>query len=169
MTDKKLSGTPEQILNQILIANGCWIGIDGSVLPPKGMGQFAFEELVERCRKAAANAVQGLPLEPFWHDQNPWNDRLIYVPVEELAECHIAIGRPYLLVDGKSVPYSVELCLGHFRQYGDKLDAYILTGPLTTAGIRFGPEGSDYLSPGFSLPKMRALMLKYGSQQRKSA
>ncbi|RUX60138.1 hypothetical protein [Mesorhizobium sp. M7A.F.Ca.CA.002.12.1.1] len=162
-------GTPEQILNQILVANGCWISSDGSVSPPKGMGQFAFEELVERCRKAAANAVQGLPLEPHWHDQNPWADRLTYVPIEELAECFMGLGRMVHLNDNEVTMCDVAFVLQNWAQYGDKLDAYILTGPLTTAGIRFGPDGPDYLSPGFSLPKLRALMLKYGSQERKSA
>lgn len=108
-------------------------------------------------------------IAPHWHDQNPWNDHLIYVPLEELAECCIVIGKTFAQFDDKPLIYEVHHMLDHWNEYGAKLDAYILTGATLTAGVRFGPEGPDYLSPGFALPKLAALLKKYGSQKRKSA
>jgi hypothetical protein len=160
--------TQEDVLCELLKANGCTVTPDKAVLPPMGMGQFAFEELVARCRQQVADAAVKVT-GPHWHDQNPWADRLMYVPLEELAECFMGIGRLVRLNDNEVTMCDVAFVVQNWRQYGDKLDAYILTGPLTTAGIRFGPEGPDYLSPGFSLPKLWALIRKYGSQQRKSA
>lgn len=110
-----------------------------------------------------------MSLTPHWHAQNPWADRLIYVPIEELAECGIHVGQLIAQVGELDHIWTVEIELDYWSQYGSKLDAYILTGPILTGGVRFGPDGADYLSPGFSLPKLRALMLKYGSQKRKTA
>ncbi|MEQ1950958.1 hypothetical protein [Mesorhizobium sp. CN2-181] len=98
---------------------------------------------------------------PFWHGQNPWADSLVYVPIEELAACSMLIGRNLQLADGTTVICTIEHMLNHWHEYGDKLDAYVLTGPLLTGGVRFGPEGENYLSPGFSLPKLRELMIKH--------
>jgi hypothetical protein len=62
-----------------------------------------------------------------WHFDNPWRDKAIYVPVENVA------------------PLS-------FRRYvddfGPKLDAYILVQPdgRHEAGIRFGDKPDQYLS-----------------------
>jgi hypothetical protein len=106
---------------------------------------------------------------PHWHEQNPWKDRVLYIPLAELAECHQTTGKPYAYLDEKPLIYTVEMCLDHWREYGDKLDAYILTGKTFTAGVRFGPDGPDYLSPGFSLPKLWKLVQKYGNQARRSA
>lgn len=155
----------KSIYHRMLTGYGFLIKEEVVILPP-GMGEFAAAEIIQRCWLDAQ--IQGKDA-PHWHGQNPWADRLTYVPIEELAECYIAIGKPFAWVDGTPILYDVAHCLDQWGKYGDKLDAYILTGPLTTAGIRFGPEGPDYLSPGFSLPKLRALMLKYGSQKRKSA
>ncbi|WP_292362962.1 hypothetical protein [Mesorhizobium sp.] len=109
------------------------------------------------------------PKTSFWHQENPWKDQLIYVPIEELAECHMAIGRTLAIMNDKPILYDVAHCLDHWGEYGSMLDAYILTGAMFTAGVRFGPEGPDYLSPGFSLPKLTALLRKHQSQGRKSA
>jgi hypothetical protein len=106
---------------------------------------------------------------PHWHEQNPWKDRVLYIPLAELAECHAAIGKPYAYLDEQPLIYTVAMCLDHWREYGDKLDAYVLTGKTFTAGVRFGPDGPDYLSPGFSLPKLWKLVQKYGNQERRSA
>lgn len=101
-------------------------------------------------------APEGLP-GPHWHEQNPWKDQLIYVPIEELAACHIRLHPPFSNWDMVDA-------IAHWVQYGDKLDAYILVNwPVFTAGVRFGPEGHHYLSPGFSLPKLWELLWKYRS------
>lgn len=93
--------------------------------------------------------------EPHWHEHNPWKDELIYVTVEELALCSLHPGQKdnsWLMVD----------TIAHWTQYGDKLDAYILVGgPVLTAGVRYGPEGRHYLSPGFSLPKLNDLIKEH--------
>ena len=99
--------------------------------------------------------------DPHWHEQNPWKDELLYVPVEELAACWF---KPE---DAQNSWSMIEL-ISHWTQYGDKLDAYILVGgPVATGGVRFGPEGEHYLSPGFSLPKLHALKQKYLKPQRR--
>lgn len=89
--------------------------------------------------------------EPHWHEQNPWKDDLIYVTVEELAACHMRLEMP-------DNTWGMIEIIAHWAQYGDKLDAYILnSGPVMTAGVRYGPEDSHYLSGAFSLPKLMAL------------
>ncbi|ESX17902.1 hypothetical protein X766_16060 [Mesorhizobium sp. LSJC255A00] len=152
--------------HRLLAEHGFIINGEAAV-PPAGMGEFTAADIIQRCWLDAQ--IEANRVLPHWHDQNPWNDRLMYVPIEELAECFMGIGRLVHLNDNEVTMCDVAFVLQNWAQYGDKLDAYILTGPLTTASIRFGPEGPDYLSPGFSLPKLRALMLKYGSQKRKSA
>lgn len=92
---------------------------------------------------------------PFWHEYNPWNDRLIYVPIEELASCQLKIA-------DRHDPWGMINVIAQWTQYGDKLDAYILINSVEmTGGVRFGPQPHDYLSPGFSLPKLWALRQKY--------
>jgi hypothetical protein len=93
--------------------------------------------------------------EPHWHEQNPWKDTLVYVPLEELAACTIMVGN---LHDTWSMIDEI----AYWTQYGDKLDAYILVNCVEfTAGVRYGPEGSHYISPGFSLPKLYHLLQKH--------
>jgi hypothetical protein len=94
--------------------------------------------------------------DPHWHEQNPWKDTLIYVPIEDLAACWFNLDAPGNRWD------MIEI-ISHWTQYGgDKLDAYILTGgPVLTGGVRYGPESHHYLSPGFSLPKLYALMRQH--------
>lgn len=108
-------------------------------------------------------------IQPHWHDQNPWNDHLIYVPLDELAECCAAIGKTFAQFLGTPMKYEPFHMIQHWQEYGSRLDGYILTGPIVTAGIRFGPGGDEYLSPGFHLPKLAALLKKYRNQQRKTA
>ncbi len=64
-----------------------------------------------------------------WHFDNPWRDRVIYVPL-------------HLLVPVLDTHYQ--------RQYGQKLDAYLLPQPdgSFSVGIRYGAEPDQYLSPG---------------------
>lgn len=173
--------TIEQRINQKLITHGFWIGINGPV-PPKGMGGMKAGEIIERC-KAEAIAEAAAPVDeiatydpnvvtnydPFWHEHNPWNDHILYVPIEELAACHMSVGQPYARNGDEILIYTKEMVLDQWHQHGGKLDAYILTGPILTAGVRYGAEGREYLSPGFSLPKLWTLVQKYGEIKRKSA
>ena len=90
-----------------------------------------------------------------WHSHNPWADRLVYIPsLEELAVCLMA--NPAMRV--QSLLRWQEL---------KRADAYIL--PKATAkgfheaGIRFGPDGPDYLSPFCSDAALDLLLRKYRS------
>jgi len=92
---------------------------------------------------------------PFWHDENPWKDNLVYVTVEELAACHYSMTAP-------NRSWDVIEVIAHWAQYGDKLDAYILcNSPLFSAGVRYGPQGHDYLFPHLVLPKVKELRDRY--------
>jgi hypothetical protein len=81
---------------------------------------------------------------PHWHDDNPWADAVVYVPMEELAEA-VAGGPHESGTDGASV----EQTLAHWRAAGPRLDAYVLPQPdgRHSVGIRYGAEGHEYLSP----------------------
>lgn len=152
---------------------------DGYVKPPDGMGDFSAGELSRKLFEEARREISDSRLDikpvpmpepasgtiqagdgPFWHDQNPWNDHIIYVWPQELAECVFHLGKLMTTSDGVVI-CTPERMLAHWRQYGNKLDAYILTGKVITAGIRYGPYGPDYLSPDFSLPKLTSLLGKY--------
>lgn len=158
-------------INEKLLAQG-WIISNGQRLPPPGMGGFAAQEVLERVRREAegeaseteAPRTDVWPDKAYWHSSNPWKDELIYVPIEELAACVVFIDRPIQTKDGP-VTASLQFVLDMWRSHGSKLDAYILTGRTFTAGVRFGPDGPDYLSPGFSTPKLWALKLKYGARK----
>jgi len=83
-----------------------------------------------------------------WREHNPWEDRAVYVPVEELAEC--VSGGLIGLPDGSTVRNTTEFVLSRWHeQCGDRLDAYILPQPNQRhlLGVRFGPEGPQYLAP----------------------
>jgi len=104
--------------------------------------------------------------DPFWHDQNPWNDDLIYVPIEELADACLLIGtRVGIVKDHSSKVYTRQDVLDHWNQYGPNLDPYILPRTHPTAGVRYGPEGSEYLSTGFSETRLKELIRKYKEEK----
>lgn len=149
------------VLKEILLTNGCVINQEGQILPPPGMGAFAFQELLDRCRKEAEDEIRKLGIVPHWHEYNPWKDHIVYVPLEELAECHHALGRLLASHGKEPIVYTVRHTLEHWRQCGPKLDAYILTGKIITGGVRYGRKGEQYLSPGFYTPKLWALLQKY--------
>jgi hypothetical protein len=98
--------------------------------------------------------------EPWWHEQNPWKDSLIYVDIHDLAECALLIGSQ-VRVDGELITFTKADVLHHWSQYGNRLDPYVLTGKTITGGIRYGAEGSHYLSPGFSTAMLVGLIRKY--------
>lgn len=75
------------------------------------------------------------------------------MPIEELA-------------DALDDAYTAELRLAHWRQYGDKLDAYILRNGHFTIGVRYGDEPSEYLSVyAHDRSKIEALLKKYDNPQ----
>ena len=98
--------------------------------------------------------------KPFW--PNPWDD-VVYVPIEELVECHAGIGQSCGIPDGSSVIMTQELILENWKSYGPKLDAYILPQPSGwhDIGVRYGAEGSQYLSPMGDKKKVAALLSKW--------
>lgn len=85
------------------------------------------------------------------------------MPIEELAECHGGLGQLYGNLDGSSAILTKEEVLRHWRTAGDKLDAYILPQPSGDhcIGIRYGNDGSDYLSPLGDTKKVQALLKQY--------
>jgi hypothetical protein len=99
--------------------------------------------------------------EAYWHDHNPWKDSLIYVPIDELAEASMLIGSNVRMPDQSIKLFTKADVLAHWGQYGNQLDPYVLTGKTITGGIRYGAEGHQYLSPGFSTVKLIGLIRKY--------
>jgi len=75
----------------------------------------------------------------YWHKYNPWKDDVVYVPIESLAKC----------------TYDSMRNLDRWtKEHGGKLDAYILPQPSGDhcIGVRYGREGSEYMSP-HGIPK----------------
>ena len=72
----------------------------------------------------------------YWHEYNPWANDIIYIPLETAAELC-------------SYSWPSYETLWHWKQYSDKLDAYILPQPSGdhSVGVRYGKEGNEYLSP----------------------
>lgn len=102
-----------------------------------------------------------MTIKTFWHAENPWADNVVYVPLAALAE---AVSGGTVTSGGESVPYTSEFVLTHWAAFGDKLDAYILPQPAGrhSIGVRFGGEGSEYLSPYNANPGItNALLAKY--------
>jgi hypothetical protein len=101
---------------------------------------------------------------PYWHADNPWADKVVYVPLERLAAA-IEGGTIGIGATGKTVPYDVAFILQHWAHYGDKLDAYILPQPQPSrhsVGVRYGQFGSEYLSPHNANPeRVQALLEEF--------
>jgi len=98
-----------------------------------------------------------------WHNENPWKDHVVYVTLEELAEC-IAGGTITFFPSRQTAPLDVEYCLNRWHERGDKLDAYILPSPsgFHSVGVRYGPAGEDYFSPyARNQEKVIGLLQKY--------
>src|SRR5580692_2250024 len=101
-------------------------------------------------------------LMTHWHEVNPWWDRVVYVPLERLAEC--AAGGTVEDIDGKVKPYDVAFVLKHWHHFGKHLDAYILPQPgrIHSIGVRYGAAGHQYLSPHNTNPEnTQALLDEY--------
>lgn len=105
---------------------------------------------------------------PFtnWDEYNPYSDSIVYVPLDELAKCIVALngGGNIGLQDGTSVPFTKEFLLDHWKeQQGTALDAYILVQPsgFHDLGVRYGKKDSHYLSYEGDKDKVAALLKKY--------
>ena len=97
------------------------------------------------------------------HWINPW-EYAIPVPIDELTECHDGLGKYYGTMNpGERILMTKERILSHWNQNGDKVDPYILPQPngYHSIGIRYGNEGSEYLSPPANPEKTRALLKTY--------
>lgn len=99
-------------------------------------------------------------MKPHW--SNPWHD-VVYVTIEELAECHLGLGEMCGQMNGESFILTKEKILEHWRRAGVELDAYILPQPsgFHDMGIRYGAEASQYLSPAANKEKIAILYKKY--------
>ena len=83
---------------------------------------------------------------PHWHDHNPWNDRVVYVSLKELAAVTARRDAP---ATGQASDRDIIFVLAHWRAYGEKLDAYVLPQPdgFHSIGVRYGAGVAEYLSP----------------------
>jgi hypothetical protein len=101
-------------------------------------------------------------VKQHWHKYNPWADSVVYVPIHELAACHHHVGQ-VLYNGGKREIMTIGYILDMWLQDGLKVDAYILPSPSGDhcIGIRYGKEGSQYLSPMGDQKKVQKLLNKY--------
>lgn len=83
----------------------------------------------------------------YWDQYNPWREKAVYVPLEELAEA-LADGSSIRLGDGSVVEYTAALMLENWHRYSYELDGYILPGPTLeySVGVRYGSHDNEYLS-----------------------
>lgn len=97
-----------------------------------------------------------------WHERNPWADKVVYVPAEELAEA--ISGGTAELQDGTIIPLDKEFFLSRWRKH-EKIDCYILPHPndkYHSVGVRYGPKGHQYYSPyGRNWDELDKLLIKY--------
>jgi hypothetical protein len=92
-------------------------------------------------------------MRTYWHEVNPWRDDVVYVPLAELAAC--LEGGNLQDMHGNVVPNSAEHIMARWQRTSElyetpgQLDAYILPQPSGdhSAGVRYGAEGSQYISP----------------------
>lgn len=100
-----------------------------------------------------------------WDQYNPWREKLVYVPLEELAEA-LADDSNVQLPDGRVVKNTAERLLGNWQQYGYELDGYLLPNDVLgySVGVRYGSHDNEYLSLyARDRSKIEALYLQYAS------
>jgi len=99
-------------------------------------------------------------MKTYWHESNPWHDDVVYVTLEELAEC-VDKGNGYVgTPEGRKV-YDNAFLLEEWRRTSDKLDAYILPQPdgyRHSIGVRYGAKGEQYFSPYANQERTEALL-----------
>lgn len=91
-----------------------------------------------------------------WDEFNPWSEKAVYVPLEELAEA--LAGGDVRMPDGTIVERTAGQLIGNWQQYSFELDAYILPGRGQdyAVGVRYGSHEDQYLSP--RIPDMRRVV-----------
>lgn len=98
--------------------------------------------------------------KPHW--PNPWEGYVVYVPIEELAECAYGISKVHCVFgkDNSDFIMTKEMML---ELHGDPVDAYILphAAGYHSIGIRYGAKDSEYLSPLGDQKKVDDLLRKY--------
>ena len=90
-------------------------------------------------------------MKHFFHDQNPWKDKVVYLPdLQELSAC--------LNPDYPSKYYNNWVFVHDL-----KVDAYIIPQSygFHECGIRFGPNDADYSSPFINHYIAQLLLDKY--------
>jgi len=102
-----------------------------------------------------------MTIKTHWHAHNPWADSVVYVPIEELAACHYSLGQ-LITIGYRREPMTVESTLSMWTRAGANVDAYILPSPSGEhcIGVRYGKEGSQYLSPMGNQKKVSRLLAK---------
>lgn len=108
---------------------------------------------------------------PHWHKYNPWKNDIVYISLEEAAECCegglISLG---VHNDNVTVQRDKWFLFQQWKLVGDKLDAYILPQPSGDhcIGIRYGKKDYQYLSPGIqnmqNLRKINEILKKFKTE-----
>lgn len=103
-----------------------------------------------------------------WDRFNPWRDRLVYVPIEILVHCCTGGSITSLTGFGTkiTVPNDANFILAQWHDYRFRygaIDGYILPQPdgNHSIGIRYGEEGSQYLSPYNANPELTEVLLAH--------
>jgi len=82
-----------------------------------------------------------------WHEDNPWREKVVYVPINALADC-LSGAIADLPATNNYPRRSPEQMVSDWHRSGDALDAYILPSSNGDhqVGIRYGSEPDAYLS-----------------------
>lgn len=101
-------------------------------------------------------------MDLHWHPDNPYGERCVYVDLEALAACASNLNQPITLANGAVALMTKELMIKEWRGANEKLDAYVLLlHERFSGGVRYGSDGSEYLSGMFNQAKMRELWEAY--------
>ena len=85
------------------------------------------------------------------HWPNPWPEA-VPVSLETIAD--LVAGGAIRQPDGSIVLYDAAYALAYFKSMGAKLDPYLLSGGgRIQAGVRYGAEGNEYISPYLPLER----------------
>jgi hypothetical protein len=136
-----------------------WLGADDRMHLTRAMAA----DLIPLLQEFADTGRLRIP--GHWSYANPWQDQVVYVTLEELAECDATHGERIARSDGTPEVLTTEKIVARWRRNDATgcVDAYLLPdgGPMgISAGVRFGPRPEDYLSLYCDQDKLAALLKK---------
>jgi hypothetical protein len=97
-----------------------------------------------------------------WPQPEHWADRVVYVPLRELALCSESLGQLQRQSSGTTELVTVDTLMRQWCVPGREVDAYVLPQPDGTAvaGFRYGADGPDYTSVYCNQARLQALLEK---------